>query len=444
MSRFGFRLKTSLPAWSRATLIFFLASLCYSCNDEPQKTSPKRANDASALEYVLVLSPEDWGPAATKIVVNAETRIAPEKVNKESFAVTLRALDWDGRKKKTFVSESPRAVLDAYPSDKNGERTGLPGPYVALELSIHPADALSNPLFWDPEDEFNKWKTPYAFTITSPLLSAPASRYAGRICPQSDAFALDSFLSGKTRLSYAWFKPAAAGKRPLIVWLHGAGEGGTDATVALLGNKVTALASAGIQKFFGGAYVLVPQSPTVWMTQAGRRYDINKRTRSSAYSPAVEALIREFIDDHPDIDDKRVYLGGCSNGGYMTVNLLLRNPGFFAAAFPASEAFPDDWLAKEDIARLAKEHIWFIASEKDGVVNPKRYAQATVTRLMAAGAKDVHLSLFGAITDLTGKYEDDKHAPYEYSGHWCWIRALNDECEDNGTTLMRWMAAQSR
>jgi poly(3-hydroxybutyrate) depolymerase len=398
----------------------------------------------STGEYAVVISGEDWGPAVTKLVVSVESEVAPGAADRNSFAVSIRAQYFDPSTKKAAAIDKQRAIVDAYASDKMGNRTDKPSRYFAIELPIHPADALCNPLFWDAADEFNKWKKPYDFTVSSPLLASPAARCAGRICPEADAFALDKFTSAGTTLSYAWYKPETAGNHPLIVWLHGAGEGGTDPYIALLGNKVTALASSGIQRQFGGAYVLVPQSPLVWMTQGGKPYDISKRARSSMFSEAVEALIRDFVASHPGIDAKRIYVGGCSNGGYMTVNLVLRNPGYFAAAFPVCEAFPDAWLSKDDIARLADEHMWFTAAANDGVVNPKRHALSTVERIKKAGGKDVHMSYFDSVVDMTGKHKKDDGTPYEYQGHWSWIPVLNDECSGDGTTLMRWLAARSK
>jgi uncharacterized protein YecE (DUF72 family) len=47
-----------------------------------------------------------------------------------------------------------------------------------------------------------------------PFISAvPAGRFAGRICPEADAFAPDSFKSGRYALSCAWYKPASSGTR---------------------------------------------------------------------------------------------------------------------------------------------------------------------------------------------------------------------------------------
>jgi poly(3-hydroxybutyrate) depolymerase len=395
-------------------------------------------------EYLIVISGEDWGPAVTKLVVCAGKRIEPGKVGKDLFTVAVHAQGIDANTRKAVVIDRQRSVLDAYASDAAGVRTDQPSLYMAVELPIHPADALSNPLFWDPADEFNKWKKPYDFTVESQLLAVSATRYAGRVCEEADAFAQDEFTAGGVALSYAWYRPKETGLRPLIVWLHGAGEGGTDPYIALLGNKVTALASEGIQGIFGGAYVLVPQSPIVWMTQGGRPYDISKRAKSSMFSEAVEALIRSFVASHPGVDARRIYLGGCSNGGYMTVNLVLRNPGYFAAAFPVCEAYPDEWLSKKDIELLAKERMWFTASAKDAVVDPKRYLLPTVRRIKDAGGEDIHLSYFDSIVDTTGKYKDERGAPYEYDGHWSWLRVLDDECSEGGTSLMRWLASRSR
>ncbi len=398
----------------------------------------------SVGEYALVIRGEDWGPAATKLVVRSAKAVSPAAIRLSAFSVVVRARYFDPKAQATSIVTRERLVTGAYPSDGSGNRIDDPSEFIALELPIHPADPFSNPFFYDASDGFNKWKTPYDFGVESKLLSAPASRLSGRICPEADKFKVGEFKAKSATLSYAWYEPEPAGKRPLIVWLHGAGEGGHDPVIALLGNKVTALAGAKIQGAFGGAFVLVPQSPLVWMTQGGKPYDINKKAKSSLYSEVVEELIRAFVAARPGIDPERIYLGGCSNGGYMTVNLVLRNPGYFAAAFPVCEAYPDGWLSKQDISRLAKERLWFTASAQDRVVNPAQYILATVKRLRAAGGRDIRMSYFEAIEDGTGRYQADDGKPYRYDGHWAWIPVLNDECEDGGLSLMRWLASHSR
>ncbi|KYD11791.1 hypothetical protein B4119_2288 [Parageobacillus caldoxylosilyticus] len=68
-------------------------------------------------------------------------------------------------------------------------------------------------------------------------------------------------------------------------------------------------------------------------------------------------------------------------------------------------------------------------------------------RLIEAGAKNVHLSLFDDVHDTTGLYKNADGTPYQYNGHWSWIYVYNNECVTtiNGktTTIMEWLAAQS-
>ena len=54
-------------------------------------------------------------------------------------------------------------------------------------------------------------------------------------------------------LQYAAYEPESlknGKKNPLIIWLHGQGEGGTDTDITLLGNEVVALAKDDIQSHF--------------------------------------------------------------------------------------------------------------------------------------------------------------------------------------------------
>ncbi|MEM8888286.1 MAG: glucan-binding protein, partial [Bacteroidota bacterium] len=58
-----------------------------------------------------------------------------------------------------------------------------------------------------------------------------------RIIPLIDEFDLNGkFSDGDIHLTYASFSPktAAKGKRPLLIWLHGGGEGGTDTSIPLI------------------------------------------------------------------------------------------------------------------------------------------------------------------------------------------------------------------
>ena len=138
-------------------------------------------------------------------------------------------------------------------------------------------------------------------------------------------------------LSYGYYQPqvTTSNKLPLIIWLHGAGEGGSDNDIVTLGNEVTALIDTPIQNYFKqGAWVLTPQAPTMWMDN-GNGYTTDG---SSIYTENLMSLMDQFVKEHQEIDPNRIYIGGCSNGGFMTMNMIMNYPDYFAAAYPICDA----------------------------------------------------------------------------------------------------------
>ena len=214
---------------------------------------------------------------------------------------------------------------------------------------------------------------------------------------------------------------------PLVIWLHGMGEGGTDPDIALLGNDVTALGEEKIQSHFvkgkqKGAYVLAAQTPTMWMNSGTGSN--NGGTGHSIYTKSLKALIDKYIQDNGDIDTKRIYVGGCSNGGYMTMEMAITYGNFFRAFYPCCEAYSDSFVTDEDIQKLKDLPIWFIHAANDSTVNANNFVIPTYQRLKAAGAKDLHFSYF---TDVRGT--DGNPQGNSYQGHYSWIYIFRDEVE---------------
>ena len=72
----------------------------------------------------------------------------------------------------------------------------------------------------------------------------------------------------------------------------------TDTTVNTLGNNVPSLAGNKIQNFFNGAYILAPQTSTMWMDDGTGNYT---KDGTSMYTEPLMKLIENYVNNNPDI-----------------------------------------------------------------------------------------------------------------------------------------------
>jgi poly(3-hydroxybutyrate) depolymerase len=141
---------------------------------------------------------------------------------------------------------------------------------------------------------------------------------------------------GDFAMPYRLFRPAAQGKLPLVLYLHGSGGLGNDNQKQLefgniFGTRVWLLPEN--QKKFP-CFVVVPQTDRGWV-----RYDLSKDTQGPAKVlpglgegnrvalQLVTSLCREL-----SIDEHRIYVTGQSMGGAGVWNIIAHRPGLFAAA----------------------------------------------------------------------------------------------------------------
>jgi len=412
------------------------------------------ANDSKgATDAKMIVQGYEWGPAVPKVIVEFDDIVKDFK--KDTFVV------------KTGGSE--REIIDIYNCDKNGaKRHVLKSKYLAIEMKVNTlfiefmnfsvgdacpfaydfmtgrnvwADTFDLELDLAEGKSFKIGKTVYGkdnawTTYTKNLME-------NYVVPQTEEWKKDSFTYDDITLQRASFTPKLAKydrvKNPLIIWLHGAGEGGVDVDITLLGNEVTALATKRIQKYFTtlkqkGAYVLAVQTPTMWMNKGDGTYNDSieaGKKQTSMYDAALFAAIKDYVASNPDIDTKRIYLGGCSNGGYMTMNMMFEHGDFFTAFYPICEAYMNKNISDEMIEDVKDYNIWFLQSEDDTTVNPLATTIPAFYRLLNAGAENVHFTL----TDKV-RGEDDPEAVY--MGHYSWLYAFNDDVKkefDNSKVL---------
>ena len=123
------------------------------------------------------------------------------------------------------------------------------------------------------------------------------------------------------------------GKVPLILFLHGIGERGSDNAAQLKHGVAELIAFAGAN---GGAVIIAPQCPENDMWVTGIEPKDPTHVMPAEPSPPMKltlALVNEKIEKMP-VDPDRVYVTGLSMGGYGTWDIILRRPKLFAAALP--------------------------------------------------------------------------------------------------------------
>lgn len=413
----------------------------------PTIASMARKADMQAEDGKIVVHGYDWGPGVDQVVLELPlpvSRIAAKKAIVETKNVT-------------------RTVIGGYISDANGNRVDKErSVYVTLRLKTSMAESGS-PFDYDSETTFmNSWTPDYPLNVRLAGKrgdSWVSIGYRGNCGNKTNIISPDTAgwkrlqtvtsiqnnpISGQgesVSLQRAAYEPEALAadgvKNPLIIWLHGQGEGGTDPDIVILGNKVSALTKDPIQGHFttaggaNGAYVFIAQTPTYWMDEGN---GVNGAgDHKSRYTEVLMDSIRVYLTENPDVDPDRIYLTGCSNGGYMTMTMINHYPDFFAAAIPNCEAYafdrinskgkdPSDtrWFTDKKAEKLKYMPLWFLASSDDNIVDPAKYSLPTYKAILNAGNDNCWFSYYDKV-----RMEDDPET--DVMGHWVWVYFFNDE-----------------
>lgn len=395
--------------------------------------------------YMTYTEAADLGPYVRLLMLEEPTPMDRGLLGATTFEVRSRAAG--------SADDVAVPVLRAFACDAAGEPVGegalQTAPYVALELPECDATRLVGGNLMGSFRVRREFRVKQSGPADSVTFDVPA----GDRCPALDGW--DLGLSGTFDgygLRYALFSPKAAspGGTPLLLWLHGAGEP-RDPYLSVMANRVTALGLPRIQRELGGAaYVLVPASPTYWMDSGSGMMEDDNQSR---YTAALRQLVDAVVAAHPDVDWRRIYVGGLSNGGFMTCRLIADYPGYFAAGIALCAPWNEDLATESEFRALAGTPLWFVHSKDDPIVDPNRTAVPNFRRLRAMGAPDVHLTLLDHVVDQTGRYLDEQGRPRRFNGHFVWIPTYNDliceTCEDPATqvgdgalTLWNWVGSR--
>lgn len=207
-------------------------------------------------------------------------------------------------------------------------------------------------------------------------------------------------------------KNVAAGKKlPLVLFLHGAGERGTN-NVSQLKHGVSALLQHGA-KANDPAVLLAPQCPSgmQWVNVPWSAPSHTMPEQPSDSMRLALALLREKLATLP-IDPDRVYVTGVSMGGYGTWDAIQREPALFAAALPICGG--GDTARAPSIKNIP---VWTFHGDKDTAV-PVNRSRDMAKALEACGGKIQYREYPGAGHDVwTRTYNDSDVLAWFFSQH---------------------------
>ncbi|HYE18893.1 MAG TPA: prolyl oligopeptidase family serine peptidase [Tepidisphaeraceae bacterium] len=238
-------------------------------------------------------------------------------------------------------------------------------------------------------------------------VAAGTARALGAVvvaCVAQGAAAVESSTGsvslGGATLPYRLYEPArvAPGQKvPLVVYLHGIGERGTDN--ASQGNSAgNLLAHTNSGRY--ASYVLAPQINTdQWFAGGTNATEAMNLTLSAVH----EAMKNE------NVDTSRVYVTGISMGGMGVWDAIRREPGTFAAAVPVAGGYdPRAAGAMTDVP------VWAFHGGADSVV-PVDETRAMVDALTGAGGNVKYTEVAGADHAIwDGVYADAGNTLYPW------------------------------
>ena len=213
--------------------------------------------------------------------------------------------------------------------------------------------------------------------------------------PTQQARTFEQKITITAKLNYLLSLPTDYGRSrkswPLVLFLHGAGESGSDLEKVKVHGPPKLVDAKGPFPFI----LVSPQSP-------GRGWN------SDVLNALLDTLIKQYR-----VDKDRVYLTGLSMGGYGTWALAAAHPEKFAAIAPICGGGNTS-----DAKKLAQLPIWVFHGAKDTTVPIKR-SEEMVEAIKAAGG-------------------NPKFTVYPEAGHDSWTATYDDP------EFYRWLLAQKR
>ena len=242
---------------------------------------------------------------------------------------------------------------------------------------------------------------------------------------------------------YRLYTPQAEGPRPMILFLHGGGNGGDD----LITHIAADYGCSQFAQMYPDFYVMAPQAPERDMTAflaSFPKMDFAHSDQTGEfgwyrkYLGQICDLIRKMIAEGK-VDRRRVYVTGMSMGGAGTIRAMNVGSGLFAAAVPVCPSMTPETF--NILKGLTHSKVWVATSYVDHTLYRHKYIVDAIMALKDAGNRDAHLTIYAP--EELEKYgiatDPDLSFPDLFSqNHMSWVPTYHDE---HG--IMSWLTQQT-
>lgn len=257
---------------------------------------------------------------------------------------------------------------------------------------------------------------------------------------------LDKFEAKKDGdVIYRLYSPKAEAPRPLLLFLHGGGECGSDNLLQMTGT----LGALKLADMYPELYVMAPQAPGSISEMLPDPSVVFKNTFATTtikpgmgwhreYIAKVCDVIRKMIADGK-VDPDKVFVTGLSMGGCGTIRALSVAGDLFAAAAPICPSMMPDTY--QILSSLTDTKLWVSTAYVDHTFFRHKYIVDAIMKLKDSGNKNAHLTLYAPEEfEKYGFAAPELPALEKFSeNHNAWVLTFHNE---HG--IMDWLVSQHK
>ena len=253
---------------------------------------------------------------------------------------------------------------------------------------------------------------------------------------------------GEGRVMYRLYTPEGSGKRPMILFLHGGGNGGYEGERDNEKHIITDYGPVNFAENYPDIYVMAPMA--VEVRRDMRNFNMNNSFANSDsfnvpgygwsrdYLGLVLDIIRRMVAEGK-VDEKRIYVTGMSMGGAGTIRAMSVGSDLFAACVPVCPTMTPETFS---ILKSMRRPVWVTSAYIDHTLYRHKYLVDAVMSMRDNGNNNAHLTLFSP--EELEKYDIavTPNLPYPKlfsENHASWVPTYKNEYG-----IMSWLLNQTK